>query len=331
MASIIFDMERIIVIKNDREAAGHPGQADLDDPSMIYESPERMTAALSAVEFFSQWREKAIPIFDAPAASRDQMLLAHTPDYLGRLDAAFDAAKHAESGIIDLRNEAIVSVASKAAILSAAGAGIDGVDKVLGDRAHHAFCIVRPPGHHAESDTAMGYCVASNAAIAALHAAKNWGIRVAIIDFDAHRGNGTESIVAGRDGILFCDLFLDGDGEYPYPKLHPIPELATNVVRVPLTPLTSGEQYVAEFRTKVLPRVTDFKPQLLIFSAGFDCLQNDPVGGFGLTPKHLHSVVRDLLAVCDRSVSVLEGGYHISHLGLGVLGHLIGLSDSKQQ
>lgn len=324
-ASIITAMERIIVLKNDAQAAGHPGQADIDDPATVYESPARMSAALSAVHFFSQLRGLPVPVMDAPPATREQLLLAHTAEYLAGLDSAIAKAALTDE-VVDLGNEAFVSASSKAAILTAAGAGIAGVDKVQNGQANHVFCIVRPPGHHAERLTPMGFCSVSNAAIAAMYAASHFGVDVAVFDFDAHRGNGTEDVVANQPGILFCDMFIDGEGEFPYQESHPISSHApTNVVRVPLVPSTTGAEYVAQFRSKVLTRVAEFNPKLLIFSAGFDCLDNDPVGGFSLTPKHLHSVVRNLLSICDRSVSMLEGGYHINHLGLGVLGHLMAL------
>lgn len=319
-------MERIVVVKNDRVAGRHPGQRDIDDPNVHFESPERLDAALAAAHFFGDVRGGVpVPMFDAPEATTEQLRLVHSAAHIELVTAGLEEA--ARSGkVIELGNESFLSADSRSAILTAAGSGPFAVDLVMNEQAAHVMCLVRPPGHHA-AERPMGFCIYSNIGIAAVHAAVRHGKRVAVFDFDAHRGNWIDALNPRPENLLFCDIFISGTGEFPYQSTNPIPDVRENIVLVPLPPTTSGDDYVRIFRDQVLSHVRTFQPDLLVISAGFDCLRNDPVGGFCLTPKHLHTVMKDLLAVCDRSVSLLEGGYDLRHLGIGVLGHLMVLNE----
>ena len=150
---------------------------------------------------------------------------------------------------------------------------------------------------------------------------------MAIVDFDAHRPNGTEIAVEGEPMALLCDIHLVGKNEYPYRDRTPLREPPpVNVCRVGLPGDISPREYLDAFNTILLPRIRAFAPSLVVFSAGFDSLQGDPVGGFNLTPKHLFEVVSQVLESGVPSLSVLEGGYDLDHLAFGVYGHLLALS-----
>lgn len=321
-------MERLCVITNAQASFGHPDQHDIENRQVSFESEARMESALSALAFFNEGVGVPVPSFDAPLATTEQLELAHSAAHIA---AFFDATDRLSdtTARIEFGEEIEIVATSRAAALSAAGAAILGVEQVCGGRYAHTFAIVRPPGHHAERSRSMGFCIFSNAALAARYARARYRKRVAIIDFDAHRANGTESVVADVDGILLCDLCIRGDNAYPRTG-DDTQRTAPNVVRVELAPDTTGARYLERFRSVILPRVREFSPDLLVFSAGFDCLKYDPVGGLELTPRHLRTFVRELLAVCDRSVSLLEGGYQLNLLGLGVLGHLMALHQPPQ-
>jgi acetoin utilization deacetylase AcuC-like enzyme len=226
--------------------------------------------------------------------------------------------------------DTIAGPGTLAAALRAAGAAVAATDDVIKGRAETAFCCVRPPGHHATRDEAMGFCFFNNVAIAARHALDVHGLqRVAIIDFDVHHGNGTEDIIAGDERVLMCSFF-----QHPlYPYSGGVPK-GTNMVNVPLAPYTRGPAIREAIDTLWMPALDDFKPQMVFISAGFDAHREDDLGQLGMVEADYEWITRKLVALAaqhcqGRIVSCLEGGYNLSALARSVAAHvkvLAGLS-----
>ena len=208
-----------------------------------------------------------------------------------------------------------------------AGAALNATDAVIAGELENAFCAVRPPGHHACRDKAMGFCFFNNVAVAARHALDVRGLeRVAIIDFDVHHGNGTEDIVAGDDRILMCSFFQHP--LYPYSGVSP---RASNMVNRPVAPYTRGPAIMALIEERWVPALDAFEPQLLLISAGFDAHREDGLAQLGLVEADYAAITQRLMAVAQRHcagriVSCLEGGYHLGALARSVEAHLRVLS-----
>jgi acetoin utilization deacetylase AcuC-like enzyme len=205
----------------------------------------------------------------------------------------------------------------------AAGAVILGVDLVATGRARSAFCAVRPPGHHAESSRAMGFCLYNNVAVGVRHAQRVYRLRrAAVVDFDVHHGNGTEEIFAGDPTVLMVSTFQHP--LYPYCGTE---DCADNMVNVPLAEGTTGEGFREAVESRWLPALERFRPQILLVSAGFDAHREDPLAGLRFTEADYAWVTREIMAVANRHargriVSTLEGGYALSALGRSVAEHI---------
>ncbi len=255
---------------------------------------------------------------EAPLANDAQLLLAHPQTYLQRLQASSPASGHYPLDADTRMNPHSLSAARRAA-----GAAVLGVDLLLRGDARAVFCAVRPPGHHAERQRAMGFCLFSSVAIAALYALEHWGLeRVAIVDFDVHHGNGTEDVVAGDERILFCSTFQHP--LYPYSGTGPA---AANVVNLPLPAGCDGDHFRAVMLEQCLPRLAAFAPELLLISAGFDAHRADPLAGmaleaadFGWATTRLAEQAAD--SAGGRLLASLEGGYDLGALADSVQAHL---------
>jgi acetoin utilization deacetylase AcuC-like enzyme len=218
--------------------------------------------------------------------------------------------------------DTFVGPGSVAAALHAAGGAIAAVDAVMEGWADAAFAAVRPPGHHAERQQAMGFCLFSNAAIAAAHAQHHWGLkRVAVVDFDVHHGNGTQHILQGDPGFFYASSH-----QFPcYPGTGAANEtgIARNVVNLPLNPGDGSAAFRAAWETKGLPRLRDFRPDVLIVSAGFDAHKADPLAQIRLETADFGWITDELMAASGgRIVSLLEGGYDLAALAASAALHV---------
>ena len=259
---------------------------------------------------------------DAPPARPQDLAHAHASLYLNELDETFRRVA-ADGQLAAVDPDTTACPHTRQAALRAAGAAVAATDEVLAGRASNAFCAVRPPGHHATRDEAMGFCFFNNVAVAARHALDVHGLqRVAIIDFDVHHGNGTEDIIAGDERVLMCSFF-----QHPlYPYSGAVPK-GTNMVNVPMAPYTRGPAIRESIEAQWIPALDAFKPEMVFISAGFDAHREDDLGQLGLVEADYEWITRRIMAVAaehsqGRIVSCLEGGYNLSALARSVAAHL---------
>jgi len=286
------------------------------------ESAARLKAidkALSAPQFAGLIRVQ--PVIAADIA--DKLRLIHTPEMIARL-----LAKIPQQGLAALDADTIVSPNSKQAALLAVSAACDAVDKVMAG-ADNAFCAVRPPGHHALPNRAMGFCLFNNMAIAAEYARTRHHLeRIAIVDFDVHHGNGTQAAFYNQPQVFYASSH-----QWPhYPGSGAATEIGVgNIVNLPLPAGTDGVEFREKYQQIILPAVRAFKPQLLLISAGFDAHKNDPLAGLALTEDDFSWLTLELMAIADaccggRIVSLLEGGYDLKGLAASVSAHVAALA-----
>ena len=258
----------------------------------------------------------------APAAPREALVRVHTPAYLDELERNTPAA-----GYYEIDPDTQLNPHSHLAALHAAGAAIAAVDAVLAGESDTAFCSVRPPGHHACPDRAMGFCLLNNVAIAARHALDHHGLqRVAIIDFDVHHGNGTEASLAGDERVLMCSFF-----QHPFYPFSGTGHPAANMLNLPVPAYTTGSAIKALVTEQWLPRLHAHRPELILISAGFDAHREDDLGQMGLVETDYVWITEQIMAVAreyaaGRVVSSLEGGYNLSALGRSVTAHIRALA-----
>ena len=284
------------------------------------ECPERLDAIDDYL--IASGLDLALERREAPLVELSDLALAHSSGFVAELrDVLGQVAECGERCAID--PDTIAAPGTLAAASRAAGAAVAATDAVIDGSIENAFCAVRPPGHHATRDQAMGFCFFNSVAVAARHALDVRGLeRVAIIDFDVHHGNGTEDIVAGDDRILMASFF-----QHPlYPYSGAVPK-GTNMVNVPVPPYARGAQVREAIEAMWLPRLEAFKPQMIFVSAGFDAHREDELGQLGLVEDDYAWITRQLVAVAERHaggriVSCLEGGYHLGALARSVAAHL---------
>lgn len=280
------------------------------------ESPARIRAVVEALE--SSGLMARLQREEAPMAREEDILRAHGRDHWEALKAAAPESQYA---VID--SDTAMNPHTLEAVSRAAGAVVQAVEAVVCGRAKTAFCAVRPPGHHAERDQAMGFCFLNSVAVGALYATEALGLeRVAVVDFDVHHGNGTEEILADRPGMLMVSTFQQGI--YPGRGERP---LGKNMVNVPLPGGSDGQALRAAVLEQWIPALDAFRPELIIISAGFDAHRDDPLAGLRWTEADYAWVTEQLVAVAGRHaqgriVSSLEGGYETLSLGRSVVSHL---------
>ena len=256
--------------------------------------------------------------FDAPAADVSDLLRVHDAAYVDALMANVPV-----SGLRRIDPDTVIGARSIDAALRAAGAVVAAVDLVASRQVDNAFCSVRPPGHHAERDKAMGFCLFNNIAVGAAHALAMHGYqRIAILDFDVHHGNGTEDIFADDDRVLFCSTF-----QHPFYPFTPLREDAANRISVPLDAGAGSAEFRAAVEDRWLPALHRFAPDFVLVSAGFDAHIADDMSQVNLTDKDYEWVTERIMEIAaatagGRIVSSLEGGYELHSLARCVETHL---------
>jgi acetoin utilization deacetylase AcuC-like enzyme len=286
------------------------------------ERPDRLRAVTARLRATGTWQRLQHLLIDA--ADEDQVLRAHSSAHFRSLRESVARGTR----LLD-EGDTTASAASFDVALLAAGGVIAGVDAVMGGILKNVFCAVRPPGHHAERERVMGFCLLNNIAIGARHAQAAYGVkRIAIVDWDVHHGNGTQEIFYRDKSVLFISLH-----QFPlWPGTGTRDECGAGegadlTVNIPLPPESGEEAYLEAFRRDVLPNLDGFRPELIMVSAGFDAHRDDPLAGMRLTASSFGAMT-DLLTeaaetYCQgRLVSVLEGGYHLDALARSVEAHV---------
>ncbi len=295
----------------------HPGCLDHDPGLHHPESPNRLRAVLAALSG-SQFAE--LDRREAPEATLEDLLRVHPLHHVERILNAVPIAGH-----VAIDADTVLSAASGRAALHAAGAATVAVDAVVAKEGANAFCAVRPPGHHAEPGRAMGFCLFNNAAIAALRARDVHGLeRVAVVDFDVHHGNGTQAAFESDETLFYASTH-----QYPlYPGTGAASETGVgNIVNVPLRPMSGSGPFRRAFSERILPALDDFRPRLVIISAGFDAHRHDPLAQLMLDESDYVWVTERLVELAyrhaeGRLVSTLEGGYDLQALGASAAAHV---------
>lgn len=294
----------------------HPSCLLHDMGSFHPEQPARLSAINDRM--IATGLDMALLHHDAPRATIKQLQGAHTAAHV---NAIHDLAP--SEGTAQIDGDTSMNSHSLEAALRAAGAAVLATDLVMSGQRGQAFCAVRPPGHHAEHERAMGFCLFNNIAVAAYHALGQHQLeRVAIVDFDVHHGNGTEDIVRDDERILFCSTF-----QHPFYPHSGHDSTAANLVNVPLPAGSGSEAFRAAVDEHWLPRLEAFAPELILVSAGFDAHQGDPLANMNLVDDDFAWVTRRICEQAQRSaqgriVSSLEGGYDLHALARSVEAHL---------
>jgi acetoin utilization deacetylase AcuC-like enzyme len=235
-----------------------------------------------------------------------------------------------QQGYARLDPDTVVSPGTMKAAKRAAGAVVLAVDLLMSGEINNAFCGVRPPGHHAESNRALGFCVYNNIAVGAAHALEEHGLKkIAIVDFDVHQGNGTEDIFIGDDRVLYCSIF-----QHPFFPYTPLPENSDQVVSIPLEATAKSAEFRSAVNDHWLPALERFQPEMIFISAGFDAHRDDDMSYVSLTDADFKWVSEQMVHMAERYasgriISVLEGGYELQSLARCVETHmrvLMGLS-----
>ena len=294
----------------------HPDCHDHDTGEGHPESARR----LSAIEdkLLASGLSDFLRNIDAPEVTRAQLLRAHSAEYLAMIEAVMP-----QKGYARLDPDTVVSPGTLKAAKRAAGAVVSAVDRLMSGELENAFCSIRPPGHHAERNRAMGFCIYNNIAVGVTHAMEAHGIKkVAVVDFDVHQGNGTEDILIGDDRVLYCSIF-----QHPFFPYTPLPENNERVVSIPLEASARSAQFRAAVVDHWLPALNRFQPEMIFISAGFDAHQDDEMSYVSLTDADFRWVTEQIVKVAETSssgriVSVLEGGYELHSLSRCVETHL---------
>ena len=271
------------------------------------ECPERIPAILNGLKKIQTqkliWKE--IGSFD-----EKYIELTHSQKYLEKINQSFP-----KEDLVFLDGDTIVSKGSKKAAYDAVGGIINAIDVVMNQEFNNAFCVVRPPGHHAEKEQAMGFCIFNNVAVGATYLLEKYKLnKVAIIDFDVHHGNGTQDIFYNEKKVLYISSH-----QFPfYPGTGSKDEIGkfNNILNIPLKAGTVSEEFFNSYK-KVYEKLNEFSPQFILLSAGFDAHKNDPLANVNLESKDYYILTKEIMKiakkVCDNKiVSILEGGYNLS-------------------
>lgn len=297
----------------------HPACLEHDTGPYHPENAERLRAVLAALE-----AEEFAPLLreEAPLATVEQLARVHPREYVEAILAIYPDLGEP----INLDGDTVMSAGSAEAASRAAGGAIKAVDAVMEGWARSAFAAVRPPGHHAEPNRPMGFCLFNNAAVAAVHARKRWGVeRVAVVDFDVHHGNGTQAIFEADPNLFYASSHQSPC--YPGTGAPSERGVAGNIINAPLRARDGGAEFRAAWSQTILPLLDAFAPGLLIVSAGFDAHIADPLAQLRLETADYAWITEQLVGLADKHcggkiVSVLEGGYDLDALAASAATHV---------
>lgn len=280
------------------------------------ECPQRLTAIESELKTTGLLLQ--LQRHDAPLATTEQLARVHTPDYIESIRQASPA-----DGLIALDADTAMNPFSLNAALRAAGAAVLATDLVLAGAVNNAFCAVRPPGHHAESDHAMGFCLFNNVAVGVAQAIAHYQLqRVAILDFDVHHGNGSEEIFRNNPHVMLCSTF-----QHPFYPYCGADSASDRMINVPLPRGSDGKVFRKAVTDVWIPALEKFKPEMIFVSAGFDAHRDDDMAELRLDDEDYVWITQQTRTIADkhahgRIVSVLEGGYELQALGRCVAAHI---------
>ena len=284
------------------------------------EQPKRVESIINVL------KKKKDLIWEKPGVVPEKILnLTHTEDYIKNLKNSFP-----KKGINFLDGDTVVSPGSKEAVFDAAGSTIKAIDGIQNKKFTNAFCVVRPPGHHAEKNKAMGFCCLSNAGIATNYLINKYNYkRIACVDFDVHWGNGNYNVLYDNKNSLYISThqypFYPGGGtDNDKGKFN-------NSLNIPLPAGTNSEKYFNAY-DRVIDRLIEYKPDFLIFSAGFDAHKDDPLAQFELSSTDFYEITKRTLRATNKYtkgkvLSVLEGGYDLNALAESAYNHVMALSE----
>jgi acetoin utilization deacetylase AcuC-like enzyme len=293
----------------------HPSCLRHDLGSDHPERPARLHAITD--QLLSSGLEYVVQQRDASAATDEQLALAHDKAYIASV-----VAKQPVQGLVWLDDDTAMMNKSLTAARHAAGAVINAVDLVMQHSEQQAFCAIRPPGHHAESAQAMGFCIFNNIAVGAAYALQQYQLaRIAIVDFDVHHGNGTEQIFKNDPRVLFCSSFEHPHYPFTDPNSQPL------LLKIPLSGNSDGHEFRRKATELWFDQIREFRPQLLLISAGFDAHIEDEMAHLKWTEADYHWISQQLKQIANEScegriVACLEGGYALSALGRSVVAML---------
>ena len=299
----------------------HPDCIKHEMGSYHPECPERLSAIEDQL-LLSRINDYLVKL-SAPLATEEELNLVHSKEHI-----QFVKSIRPENGYAEIDGDTFMNSYTWNAALRAVGAGLVAVDAVMNKEVVNAFCSIRPPGHHAEPNKAMGFCFFNNLAIAAKYAVEKFGIqRVAIIDFDVHHGNGTESAFKNDEHFLMCSFFQN-----PLFPFSGVINQADNMVNIPVPAFTNGLEIRQLVEDIWLPRLKTFQPEFIFISAGFDAHREDSLGQMGLVESDYAWLTKQIVQIAKqyaqgRIVSCLEGGYNLSALSRSVVAHLKELAE----
>ena len=285
-------------------------------PDYHPESPERIGAITQ--QLIAENLLEQLVSYEAPMVTREQLARVHTAEYI---DTIWSNAP--TEGYLYLDMDTSMGPGSLAAAQRAAGAAVLATELVFEGKVSNAFCNIRPPGHHAGPDYAMGFCIFNNVAVGVMHAIAHYGLqRVAIADFDVHHGNGTEEIFRNDPRVMLCSTF-----QHPFYPHSGADSSSDHMVNVPLPTGTGSDGFRAAVEDRWIPALEQFQPEMIFFSAGFDGHENDGMASLRLHEDDYAWVTQRIMEIADiysknRIVSLLEGGYALPVLGRSAAAHI---------